>query len=539
MTLYLKYRPKTLNELDIAQVRDGLKEIVKSGKIPHAFLFVGDRGLGKTSAARILARIVNCTHPEKDGEPCNECDSCRAVLSGTHLDVLELDGASNRGIDDIRSLIEGAKLVPTQGKKKVYIIDEAHMLTLEASNALLKTLEEPPEHAMFILATTNPEKVLETISSRAHKVVFTSPKHDEVLRCLERVIKGESIKVSAKVMDVVYDMARGSFRDAVKILERFILEGKKLDSNEFYTEISQLGGGVEKFLKAVFSKDQKLALEQVLYIESSGESIEVFTEKIFIGLKNELLSSAGLDYKSLGASQSDVLDFLRVLSEVVEYMRYSPVESLPLVVAVVRWCSKKNKKIDTEQVNFEKIALHNSSTSIKPINSEKSSQNGHIKNLNHSDHIDPDNKNNDVLPNGANGDVVTNISTVDFDTDKEVWSKVLVAAGIKNKSVEALLKSSRPISYDGNILKLGVYYSFHKERLQSSPHRQILDEVIKNIFGNRVRIDCVIVDAPEASLSSTKRSQGVVLTETKNEKMPLTGEGNEDIIKLAEDIFGV
>src|SRR3972149_9928838 len=147
MTLYLKYRPKNLDELDLVSVAESLKKIVKSGKIPHAFLFSGPKGTGKTSAARILAKIINC---ESKNPPCDKCEQCVSITKGSNLDVIEMDAASHRGIDDVRTLRDAVKLAPVSSKKKIYIIDEAHMLTTEASNALLKTLEEPPEHVMFI-----------------------------------------------------------------------------------------------------------------------------------------------------------------------------------------------------------------------------------------------------------------------------------------------------------------------------------------------------------------------------------------------------
>src|SRR3989344_3187949 len=229
MTYYLKYRSQTLDQLDLEKVRDQLQKIVSSGRVPHALLFSGPRGSGKTSAARILAKVVNCEIRDKDKdkdkqsltlrdkqsltlrdkqsltlrdkqsltlrdkEPCNKCGSCVAITKGSSLDVIEIDAASNRGVDDIRTLRETVKLSPISARMKVYIIDEAHMLTTEASNALLKTLEEPPAHAMFILATTAPEKLLDTIRSRSTLINFYKGTVPEVIRSLKRVVKGEKL----------------------------------------------------------------------------------------------------------------------------------------------------------------------------------------------------------------------------------------------------------------------------------------------------------------------------------------------------------
>jgi DNA polymerase-3 subunit gamma/tau len=174
MVFYRKYRPQKIEELDSASVRENLYSIFSKGNYPHAFLFTGPKGLGKTSAARIVAKIVNCEKKAKGKiEPCNKCDQCQSIASGSNLDVLEIDGASNRGIDEIRDLREKIKLAPFKASKKVYIIDEVHMLTTEAFNALLKTLEEPPAHVLFILCTTEQHKVPATIASRCFRINFT------------------------------------------------------------------------------------------------------------------------------------------------------------------------------------------------------------------------------------------------------------------------------------------------------------------------------------------------------------------------------
>ncbi|HBO10516.1 TPA: DNA polymerase III subunit gamma/tau, partial [Candidatus Collierbacteria bacterium] len=220
MSLYLKYRPRTIDELDLASVRKTLEQIVTANKVAHAYLLTGPRGAGKTSAARVLARIVNCEkNRNKLGEPCNECSACKSILNGSAVDFIEIDAASNRGIDDIRELKEKIRLAPSQLSYKVYIIDEVHMLTTEAFNALLKTLEEPPKHAIFALCTTETHKVPETIKSRCVPIQFGKASENEMKRSLSRVVAGEEKKISEEALSYLAKAVDGSFRDGVKALE--------------------------------------------------------------------------------------------------------------------------------------------------------------------------------------------------------------------------------------------------------------------------------------------------------------------------------
>src|SRR4030043_2039940 len=232
MTFYLKYRPKILDDLDSENVRESLKKIMISGNIPQAFLFTGPKGIGKTSAARILASIVNCENIGKKITPCGKCEQCKAILKSSNLDVIEMDAASHRGIGDVRILRDAVKLAPAKARKKVYIIDEAHMLTVEASNALLKTLEEPPEHVMFIMATTNPEKLIETIRSRTVNINFAKASDEEIIRAIMKTLKGEKIKANDKSLKLIAKASDGSFREAHKIIENIISQGSKFSEEE-------------------------------------------------------------------------------------------------------------------------------------------------------------------------------------------------------------------------------------------------------------------------------------------------------------------
>jgi len=248
MTFYLRYRPQTLADLDSADVRESLLKIFSAKSYPHAFLFSGPKGTGKTSAARIVAKILNCESASKKErgpkliEPCNKCAMCTSITNGSNIDVLELDAASHRGIDDIRILREAVKLSPAKAKFKVYIIDEAHMLTPEASNALLKTLEEPPGHVVFMLATTNPEKLIGTIRSRTTNINFKKAGKEEIIGRLTKIAKTEKIKADAEALKKIAERSGGSFRDAVKILEQLVNENISIDSKNVDKYLSLISG---------------------------------------------------------------------------------------------------------------------------------------------------------------------------------------------------------------------------------------------------------------------------------------------------------
>ncbi len=218
-----KWRPLSFsNVVGQQHITTTLQNAVKSGRIHHAYLFSGPRGVGKTTTARILARSINCTNPKENNEPCNECDSCVSIIEGRSMDVIEIDGASNNSVDDIRNLRENSKYLPTSGKYKIYIIDEVHMLSTAAFNALLKTLEEPPPHLLFIFATTEPHKVLATILSRCQRFEFKRMEIDDIVSSLKEIAKKENIKIDEKSLITIAKKGDGSMRDSQSIFDQVI-----------------------------------------------------------------------------------------------------------------------------------------------------------------------------------------------------------------------------------------------------------------------------------------------------------------------------
>lgn len=487
-TLYLKYRPQKIDELDIAEARETLGSIVKSGQIPHALLFSGPKGTGKTSAARIIAKIVNC---ESGGpKPCDKCEQCKTISIGGNIDIIEIDAASHRGIDDVRTLRDAVKLSPARAKKKVYIIDEAHMLTTEASNALLKTLEEPPEHVMFILATTNPEKLIPTIRSRTTNINFRKATDEEVVRSLLRVIAGEKKKISEESLGLIARAANGSFRDATKILEQLFTEEKSLDEKDIKEYLFQTKDtNVGELLDLLAEKKTKDSLLTIHNFIVKGGSIKILIQELLFNVRTSLLAKVGIGEDLLPKfSKDDLIKLIGLFATALGQINDAIIEELPLEIAIIKWCGEdKNDEPDIhpkEEPTKEIEVITNTAAQIK--------------------------KTTEVLR----------------EISDEVWKTILAKVKPINSSIEALLRAARPIAYDGRNLTLGVFYRFHKERLEDGNHRRILEDVVGSIVGSPVRIICTLTEPP------VKQQKEAV-----PEKTVLTEGEDKDIIKIAEEIF--
>lgn len=510
MVFYLKYRPQKLADLDLVEVREGLDELVKSGKVPHALLFAGPRGTGKTSAARILAKAVNCLTNKGKGEPCNRCPICQAITDGSALDLIEIDAASNRGIDDVRSLREKIKLSPAVAKFKVYIIDEVHMLTTEAFNALLKTLEEPPEHAIFILCTTAPEKLPETILSRCSRFNFRKARIGEVVSSLKRVVRGEKLKVEKGVLEIIAESVDGSFRDGIKILDQLALSGKKVSLGQAQKILGQIETlSPAKLFVFLSSHDTAGAIKEIGRIVEAGADLASYTQKILDRLRLALLAKVGVenDHKIEGLETIEELkDLIRLFSEASEKLARTPIPQLPLELAVVEWSlrptqgevEKTKKATGDNPADFSANPQVSSRTTAPsrtaPVSNRKLS----------------------------------------FDQVKNNWSEVLAGVRPLNHSVEALLRATRPIQLDGTFLVIEVFYRFHKEQLEMDKCRRIVEEVAEKVIGAPVKLRCVLGEkktpqpARPVDQPASPKKQGLGKKESKE----------QDVIKAAEEIFG-
>lgn len=365
LVLYRKYRPQKFSEIvGQSHVIQTLTSAISSGKISHAYLFAGSRGTGKTTIARLLAKAINC-EDRKGHEPCNKCLSCIEFSEGRALDLIEIDAASNRGIDEIRELRDGIRFSPTRSKYKVFIIDEVHMLTVQAFNALLKTLEEPPAHAVFILATTEVHKVLPTILSRTQRFDFKKLTLSEILERLNLIIKKEGIKAEKGTLELIAINADGSMRDAESMLGQVItFAGPPAGGDKKITveEVRQVLGIVDinlvmKFTDILISKDLSAVLIFINKLLDEGHDLIQFTKSLInywrklllvkVDKNLSLLVGEELTKEQLGVILKQSESFsLENLSKIIQLfidagreIKYSSLPQIPLELAVVEICA--------------------------------------------------------------------------------------------------------------------------------------------------------------------------------------------------------
>lgn len=345
---YLKHRPKTLSELDNSRVKEQLQKILESKQIPHAFLLIGQKGTGKTSTARIIAKSVNCLSNSFAGqkgsvEPCNTCSNCIGIERSSSPDVIELDAASNRGIDEVRSLIRESSFSPMTARYRVFIIDEAHMITHDAFNALLKTLEEPPASVIFILATTNSEKVPKTIISRCLTVNFGRAKKVDVMKMLQKITQREKLTIGDDTLDLIASHSEHSFRDAAKLLEELSIQQKmKIEDAKNYLGIRSKSSLLETFQ----NKSLKDALLWIQEYTTMGGNVKFLIEEILNELETLLLSKNGIETdesEKYTFTTSEIIQLMKLFTESYSLLRSSPIESIPLEIAVAEFYNMKKR----------------------------------------------------------------------------------------------------------------------------------------------------------------------------------------------------
>ncbi|MFZ2153061.1 MAG: DNA polymerase III subunit gamma/tau [Microgenomates group bacterium] len=485
----LKYRPLKITDLDSQSVVRSLTNLLKSKEMPQALLFSGPKGAGKTSAARIVARVLNCTKL-KGIEPCGACPSCQEIINGSSLDVIEIDAASNRGIEEARSLKDRAYLSPARLKRKVFIIDEVHMMTRDAFNALLKLLEEPPQQTVFILCTTDEEKLPETVLSRLVRIRFEKGVDEEMMASLTRVVVGEGIKVKLEVLQKIVQNSDRSFRNLHKLFNEIFMETgvemkEELVSNFFEKRLGEYSES--EFENDVIQNKLKEIMEKLEKMAKVGVDFKSFRERLIVYFQQRLLGTLGIGEQTGGELKLNRLEkLLQLLISAGKMETESFIPQLPLELVIVEFIGEEGQT----PAAIEK----------KPSEEIKVSKNN-VK--------------------------------VGFGVDKvaEDWVKVLGAVKPFNHSVEAFLRAVRPVKLVGNNLVCEVFYPFHKDKLEEQKNREIVEHGLREVFNVGLVFECV--------LAKSKQEPIVVHNDTPVETVtPVNNSSGDEMYDVAKQIFG-
>ncbi len=537
--LYRKYRPQTFDEvLGQDHITTTLKHQIEKGNIGHAYLFSGTRGTGKTSSAKIFSRAVNCLDL-KNGNPCNQCDICKGILDESIMDVIEMDAASNNSVDDIRDLRDKVIYPPSRTKYKVYIIDEVHMLSKGAFNALLKTLEEPPKHLIFILATTEPERLPQTILSRCQRFDFKRITNDHIVQNMKKITQSLNVQVDEKVLRLIARNSDGAMRDAQSLLDQCISFNEEKITYEDATNI--LGITNEDLLFNMVDDILEKSLEKTLGtiddIIQNGKDIHQFIKDLIYHFRNlmvvktsnkpeEIMESEDIEallVQSKKMKLEYILSALQILTTADASAKWSTQPRIILEVAMIKLVKleeelsleERIKRLEmgirdkvqspVEQKVVERKVLVTETTSVKKEEEIKEEE-------------EPA-KAETIIDDG---------SELTLDTINNQWSAVMQTIKTKKINIYALLLEGEVVSFENNLLTIGYKegFGFHKEAISSPNNKAFVEEIIGAHFNKPIVMSFI------SGNKTTKSNPNKVNTKDQaiNEIIDLFGEDVVEII---------
>ena len=462
--LYRQYRPKTFDEvLGQDRVVNVLKNQVKNNNFSHAYIFAGERGCGKTTCAKIFAKAINCLHP-KDGSPCLECENCKAIDDESTIDIIEMDAASNRRIDDIRNLKDNVIYPPNKLKYKVYIIDEAHMITREAFNALLKIMEEPPSHLVFILATTEIDKIPNTILSRVQNFEFNKIDSSKIKEQINIILDDKDIKMENEAIDLIIRKANGAMRDALSILDQVI----SYDSKDFkISDVEELLGvvdfyDIDKLTSSIFSFNQKEALSYIFSLRENNKSNKDILDSLTYYLRDIMVykmtedesnfeNKERLDFIKKSSENIDIerlLDMLDILSEYSNKLRYSENTDLIIELLVVRLINTKDISSLDSRIRY--LEMRNADDLVSLVNDLV---NDKLKNLDKLDLSLQGNSTSSNLVNVGNEDDTQIMSTKETIIEPEVIESKDESEKIDQDNIDDHKKNPEIVNLPENMIE--------------------------------------------------------------------------------------
>ena len=538
IVLARKYRPQRFDDL-IGQeaIATTLKNAIASHRVAHAYLFTGPRGVGKTSLARIFAKALNCkTGPTPT--PCSKCQACQDIEGGSSLDVIEIDGASNRGIDDVRAIRENVKFAPANGKFKIYIIDEVHQITQDGFNALLKTLEEPPPHVKFIFATTAPQKVPPTILSRCQRFDFKRIPIPQIVDVLTNITKKEKFKISQDALLEIAKIADGSLRDSQSLLDQVASFSKEKITFEDVSEALGLLSEEEfiHLFQAIADKDASFVLEKVNEVIEKGKDPIYFLERCLEHVRNLMIVNASpnlsklidtqdthkesLKKQSQSFSRQDLFYLFSVISKGIQNIKWSNVKRVALEMSLLK-CTLREPMMSLNEVKNEskpKSATPRTAPPKTAVNTKK------------SDSVKTPVIAKTTAPKTQTGQSpkaeIDNDAAVALD---EIWPNFMKRIKSEKMSAASYLMEAKPVEENDGTVVIGFPgdFSFHAEALATDENLKLLEKHISELLDKETRIKFILhgdSGKPEETEGSSEMSQD------KEEDKP--------ILKSAAGIFG-
>lgn len=493
MAFYQKYRPKKFADLiGEDHIRDTLIEAIKKDRLSHAYLLSGPRGTGKTTTARLLAKALNCQkiaeakrNNKEMAEPCNQCQSCLDIDTGRAIDLIEIDAASHTKVDEIREVIDKARLAPTVGPKKIYIIDEVHMLSTSSFNALLKTLEEPPKHAVFILATTEVAKLPATIISRTQRFDYQRVATQDLIKNLKKIAEKEKISIDEEALRIIAINAEGGHRDAVGLLEQVTPSSKNINHDDV---VRMLGLSdsviIYKFVDAIFNAKPEEGLKIAHKLYEDGKNMIFVSRQVTEVLRKILL------YKASGQSLFDeTLENIKIIKKLSTKKNNQGIISL-----IERFIEAGSEiKIANNSILPIEIAVVEAASASVESNEDAT--------------VNRDNENNtensiDIKPLTKQFSVAEKASQQADKMSSESWKLIVEEVKKQNSTLAALLRDTKPIRTEKNQIVLGVKFPFHKDKISEAKNIKILEGVVEDAFQIRCEVACELLKKQNNNNSS-------------------------------------